>query len=243
MGLEGGGERGGSPGPLTPPLDGRGGGGLVVLALGGQPPNGGAHSSPVSLYPLGAEPSCRPSLGPPAPLAVAARCRWLGGGGGGGPVSAGGGSLGQRSAVSGLRGSVPPLALVAPSSLPQEVTRAPPSRCTVGGAWVGGPDSARGGRPKALSPSHPLAPIAWADGARPSPASSLVWGLGLQQWQVPQAVAPVGEGVAQSPGKPVVGIRIRDAEHRPPLQEGPPSPLSVGPRRLNHRPEDPLVVL
>ena len=29
----------------------------------------------------------------------------------------------------------------------------------------------------------------------------------------------MGEGVAQSPGKPVVGIRIRDAEHRPPSRK------------------------
>ena len=31
--------------------------------------------------------------------------------------------------------------------------------------------------------------------------------------------------------------------HRPPFQEGRPHRLSVGPRRPNHRPEDPLVVL
>ena len=60
------------------------GGGLMVPVLGGQPPTGGAHSSPVSLYPFGAGPSSRPSLGPLAPLAVAARCRLAGGGGGSG---------------------------------------------------------------------------------------------------------------------------------------------------------------
>ena len=89
----GGGERGGGgvggrggspqspPGPMAPPTDGRGGGGLAVPVPGGQPPTGGAHSSPASLYPLGAGPSCRPSLGPPALLAVAARCRLAGEGG------------------------------------------------------------------------------------------------------------------------------------------------------------------
>ena len=95
------------------------GGGLVVLAKGGQPPTGGVHVSPASLYPLGAG----PSHGPPAPLAVAARCRLARGGGGKGPVSAGGGGLGQWSAVSGLRGSGPPLTLVAPVLPP---TRAVP---------------------------------------------------------------------------------------------------------------------
>ena len=67
------------------------------------------------------------------------RCRAVpaGQGGGGGAVSAGGGGSGQVSAVSALRRAVP---------------------------W-GGAGSARGGQPAALSPSHPLAPIAWADGA------------------------------------------------------------------------------
>ena len=59
------------------------GGGLVLPAPGGQPPTGGAHSSPAPLHPLGARPSCRPSLGPPALLAAAAWCRLAGGGGGG----------------------------------------------------------------------------------------------------------------------------------------------------------------
>ena len=50
------------------------GAGLVVLAHGGQPSTGRAHSSPAPLYLLRA--------GPPAPLAVAARRRLTGGGGG-----------------------------------------------------------------------------------------------------------------------------------------------------------------
>ena len=64
----------------------------------------------------------------------------------------------------------------------------------------------------------------------PSPAPPLVWGLGLWRRWVALAVAPVGEGAAQSPGEPVVGVRIRDAEHRSPFQEGRPRRLPVGPR-------------
>ena len=159
-------------------------------------------------------------------------------------MSAGGGGLGQRSAVSALRGSGPPPALVAPL-LPPTGGGARPSVALYRGGGVGwGSGSAGGGgRPTALSPSHPLAPIAWADGARPSLVSPLLWGPGLRRWRVPPAVVPVGEGVAQSPGQPVVGVRICDAEHRPPLQESRPRWLSVGPRRPNHPPEVPLVVL
>ena len=168
----GGGERGGSPGPLTPPPQRPQGGGLVVLAPGGQPPTWGSHSSPASLYPLGAGPSCRPSLGPPDPLAVAARCRLAGGGGG--AVSAWGGGSDQRSAGSGLCGSGPPLALVAPVLRPTG-GGARASVVLYGGGGVGrGAWLCRGGRPAALSHSHPLSPIAWANGARPSPASPLV---------------------------------------------------------------------
>ena len=130
-----------------------------------------------------------------------------------------GGRSGHRSAVSGLRGSGPPLALVAPI-LPPTGRGARPPAALYGGGCVGrGARLRRGGRAAALSPSHPLAPIAWAVGARLSPVSSLVRRLGLRRWRVPPAVAPVGEGVAQSPGEPVVGIRIPDAEHRRPLQE------------------------
>ena len=60
----------------------------------------------------------------------------------------------------------------------------------------------------------------------PSPAPPLVWGLGLWPRRVVPAVAPVGEGAAQSPGEPVVGVRIRDAEHRSPFQEGRPRRLT-----------------
>ena len=69
-------------------------------------------------------------------------------------MSAGGGGSGQVSAVSGLRGSGPPLAVVVPV-LPPTGGGAPPS---VALYLVGG--VGRGGQPAALSPSHPLAPIA-----------------------------------------------------------------------------------
>ena len=135
---------------------------------------------------------------------------------GGGGVSAGGGGSGRRSAVSRLRSSGPPLALVAPVLSPTGGGARLSVALYRGGGVGQGARLRRGGRPAALSPSHLLAPIALADGARPSPASLLVWGLGLRRWRVPPAVAPVREGVAQSPGEPVVGVRIRDAEHRPP---------------------------
>ena len=156
-------------------------------------------------------------------------------------MSAGGGGSGQRSAVSGLQGSGPPPALVAPVLSPTRGGARPFAAPYNGGVWVGRPGSVLGGVP--MSPRPPLALIASAGGVRPSPASSLVWGLGLRLRRVSPAVAPVGEGVAQSPGEPLVGIRMRDAEHRPPLQESRPRGLPVGPRRPNHRPEDPLVVL
>ena len=135
-------------------------------------------------------------------------------------MSAGGGGSGQGTAVSGLRGSGPPLPLGAPV-LPRTGGGARPPAALYGGGGVGRGAWLRwGGRPAALSPAPPPppAPIAWADGAWPSPALSLVWGLGLRRWRVPLAVVPVGDGVAQSPEEPVVGIRIPDAEHRPPLQ-------------------------
>ena len=114
--------------------------------------------------------------------------------------------------VSGLRGSRFPPALVV-SALPHASCR------TVGGAWVGGP---------APPPTLSYPP------SGPSPALPLVWGLGLRRRRVVPAVAPVGEGAAQSPGEPVVGVRIRDAEHRSPFQEGRLRRLPVGPRRPDH---------
>ena len=77
-------------------------------------------------------------------------------------------------------------------------------------------------------------PILSRPSSGPSPAPPLVWGLGLWQWQLWPAVAPVNEGIAQDPGQPVVGVRMRDAEHRPPLQEGQPRGAPFGPRRPDH---------
>ena len=55
----------------------------------------------------------------------------------------------------------PSRSLLSPS-LPREVARAPPSRCTVGGAWVRGPGSAGGGAPRHCPPPHSPAPAVWA---------------------------------------------------------------------------------
>ena len=105
LGLRGrGGGWGGPSGPLAPPLDGRRGAAWRSL------PRKPAVGWGVALFPRPplprARPSCRPSLGSLVPPAVAAR-RW----------PAGGGREGQRSAVSGLRGSRLPPALVV-SALP-----------------------------------------------------------------------------------------------------------------------------
>ena len=119
----------------------------------------------------------------------------------------------------GCRGSGLPLALVAPA-LPPTGGGARPSVALYRGGGAGwGARLRRGGGAAALSPSHPPAPAIWADGALPSPASPLEWGLGPWWWRVPTAVAPVGDGVAQGPGEPVFGVRIRDAEHRPPSRK------------------------
>ena len=122
--------------------------------------------------------------------------------------------------VSGLRGSRFSSALV--------VSALPPAgggtlSCVVPyrGGGVG-----RGAQPPPPTLSYPP--------SGPSPAPPLVWGLGLWRRRVVPAVAPVGEGAAQSPGEPVVGVRIRDAEHRSPFQEGRPRRLPVGPRRPDH---------
>ena len=124
---------------------------------------------------------------------------------------------GQRLAGCGAVG--PPPRSLSPPSLPREVARAPLSRRIVEGAWVGDPAP-----PPTLS-----RPPSW-----PSPALPLVWGLGLWRWRVAPVVVPVDEGAAQGPGEPVVGVRIRDAEHRPPFQEGRPRRPPVGSRRPDH---------
>ena len=206
----GGGERGGGrvggrgdspqspPGPLAPPPDGRGGAARWFQSRGASRRLGGRTLPPPPSTLWVPDPRAGPRSGP-LPSSLSPRgAGWPGGGGG--AVSAGGGSSGQRSAVSGLRGNGPALALVAPV-LPPTGGAACPSGALYGGGGVGrGARLRRRGRPAALPPSNPLAPIAWVDGARPSLASSLVWGLGLRRWRVPPAVAPAGEGVAQSAG-------------------------------------------
>ena len=124
---EGGGGVGGPSGPLAPPPDGQGGGRHGGPGPGGQPSAGGLHPSPAPLY---LEPDPRAGLrwGPSSPL----------------PSSRGAGRpgaavrvTGQRLAGCGKAGSPP--RLLSPPSLSREVARAPASRRTVGGAWVGGP--------------------------------------------------------------------------------------------------------
>ena len=108
---------------------------------------GEAYSSLASPQPYGAGPSCRPSLGSPAPPAVAARCRLAGGGGEGQCV------LGAVVRVSGQR-------LAGCGRCPRPPSqwrwRAPLCRTVRwGGVRVGGPGSAWGGVPRhcPLSPS------------------------------------------------------------------------------------------
>ena len=164
-GGRGGGEGGGRgssphspPGPLAPPPGGGGGGGPVVPVPGGQPQTEGPHSSPAPLHPLGARPSCRSSLGPPAPLAAAAWCLLAGGGGGGGRASAGGGGSGHRLAFSRLRGSGPPPALVALALSPTGAGVRPAAASYLLGEW--GSRSGSGG---------PALPWGASRGTVPSP--------------------------------------------------------------------------
>ena len=134
--------RGGGGGPLVPwrrPLTAEGGR-HGSPGLGGQPSAGGSHSSPATLYPE-SDPRAGPRRGPSSPPAVVAR-RWQAGG----AVRV----SGQRLAGCGAIG--PPPRSLSPPSLPREVARAPSSRRTVGGAWVGGP----------CSPPHFLASAVWA---------------------------------------------------------------------------------
>ena len=107
---------------------------------GGQPLAGGSHCSPAPLS-LESDPRAGPRWGPSSPP----------------PSSRGAGRPGAAVRVSGQRlagcGAVgsPPRSLFLPS-LPREVARAPSSRCTVRGEWVGRPSS----------PPHFLASAAWA---------------------------------------------------------------------------------
>ena len=209
MGLSGrgGGEWWGPSGPLAPPPESRGGGGMALPAPAASHRPSGSHPSPAPLH-LEPDPRAGLRLGPSSPLPSS---RGAGRPGAAVRVS------GQRLAGCGAAGS-PPRSL-SPPSLPREVARAPASRRTVGGRGSGGP---------------PPPPIFSRLPSGPSPAPPLVWGLGLWRRRVAPAVAPVGEGAAQGPGEPVVGVRTRDAEHRSPFQKGRPVRLPVGPRRPDH---------
>ena len=201
---------GGLGGALWPPGDafrrpgGRGGGGMAVLVPGASHRPGGRALLPPPLWRAGC--SRRPSPGPLIPRRLS---RGAGRRGVAVRVS------GQWLAGCGAAGSSP--RSLSPHSLPREVARPCTSCHTVGGAWVGGPIPP--------PPTLPYPP------SGPSLAPPLVWGLGLRRRRVVPAVAPVGERATQSPGEPVVGVRIRDAEHRSPFQEGRPRRLPVGPRR------------
>ena len=118
---------GGASGPQAPPPDSRGGGRHGGPIPGCQPSAGGSHPSPAPLY-LEPDPRAGPRWGPTSP-----RPSSRGAGRPGAAVMV----SGQRLAGCGAAGS-PPRSL-SPPSLPREVARAPASRRTVGGAWVGGP--------------------------------------------------------------------------------------------------------
>ena len=213
----------GRPPAVRGPGGGRGGGGG---GGGGRVP----HSPP--LVPVRRPPAVaggRPGgSGPGGPLALLAAATWcrLARGGSWRAAECWGRRFG--SAVSGSRavGQWASL-LVAPAPSPTGGAARPSAAPYGWGAGGRAPGrEARpcwGGRPAAMSPPQPL--IAWARGARPSPASPLTRVLGLRRRRVPPAVAPVGERVVQGPGEPVVGICICDAEHRPPFQESRPGRL------------------
>ena len=125
-GREGGGTGGGPLVPWRRPPTAEGGrhGGPGPR---GQPLAGGSHPSPTPLY-LEPDPRAGPRWGPLSPPPSSRGAGWLG---------AAVRVSGQRLAGCGAVGS-PPRSLSLPS-LPLEVARAPSSRRTVGGAWVGGP--------------------------------------------------------------------------------------------------------
>ena len=200
-------------GPLVPwrrllTAWGGGGGRHGGPGPGGQQSARGPHPSPAPLY-LEPDPRAGPRWGPSSP-----RPSSRGAGRPGAAVKV----SGQRLAGCGAAGS--PSRSLSPPSLPRGLARSPASCRTVGGAWVGGPS--------------PPPPTFSRPPSGPSPGPPLVWGLGLWRRRVAPAVAPVGEGAAQGPGEPVVGVRIRDAEHRSPFQEGRQRRLPVGPHRPDH---------
>ena len=109
--------------------------------------DGGAHFFPAPLHPSGARPRAGPHQGPPLSSLPPRGAGWAGGGEAAG---AGGGGSGGRSAVSGLRGSGLPSALVAPALSP-----------TGGDARPSAAPYGRKGVPRHCPFPSPLAPIAW----------------------------------------------------------------------------------
>ena len=155
----------------------------------------------------------------------------------------------------------PPVCLRPSWSPGSGATPAPYVSCRADGGGggllrVGGPGNAVGGAlgcrtalppPCRMGSEAPCMRSCRASGHRRrgwlSIAPLFAWGLGLRRWRVPRAVAPLAEGGAQGPGQPDFGLRVRDAEHCPPFQEGWPLQPPVGPSHPNHGPEDPFVVL
>ena len=213
----GGGGWGGPWGPLAMPLFGRGGGAGAAWQSWPRGPAIGQGVAPFSRPPLSrAGFSRRPSPGPliPRPLsrgagrpgvAVRVSGQWL----------AGCGAAGSPPAL--VVSALPPAGGGEPLSLGRQQS-GPSYVVPYRGGGVG-----RGGQPPPQNLPYPP--------SGPSPAPPLVWGLGLRRRRVVPAVAPVGEGATQGPGP---GVRIRDAEHRSPFQEGRPRRLPVGPRRPDH---------
>ena len=204
------------PSGLGPEWEGGGewASGPLALPPGGQ--GGGRHGAPGP----GGQPSAGGSHSSPAPLYLEpdprAGPRW--GPSSPWPSSRGAGRPGAAVRVSGQQLAGCGVSL-SPPSVPWEVGALLRHAVPWGGRGSGGP---------APPPTFSRPP------SEPSPALPLVWGLGLWRRRVALAVGPVGEGAAQGPGEPVVGVRIRDAEHRSPFQEGRPRRLPVGPRRPDH---------
>ena len=60
-----------------------------------------------------------------------------------------------------------------------------------------------------------------------SVAPLFLQGFWLLRWWVPRVVVRVDEGGAQGPGQPLIGLRVRDANQRPP-PPGRPAMLALG---------------
>ena len=168
------------PGPLAPPPDCRGGVARWFQYRGAGRRLGGRTRPPLPSALRAPGPRAGPRSGP---LPPSLSPRGVGRPGGwGGLVCAGGGSSGQWSAVSGLRGSGPPLALVAPVLSPSGGGARTFAAPYDGGVWVGGLGSAWG--------SVPLFP----------PPPPRAHGLGRRGQAVTCVVPCVGAGAGAAAG-------------------------------------------